>query len=274
MLPESLLKLLHQVARAEGFRDYEIETKTGSNHGDNFVAVMTSITLLGTKELNGTCEELHLICKTQPADGARKRMFKSDLVFDREIYTYSKLLPAFVRFQQEQRLSEIESFLSFPKVYAYEANEQNGNYVLIMEDMRHKKYEMWPKEKVIDLEHELHVLGELGKYHGVSIALKDQRPDEFSKFKKLKDLFVEVVVNGLFGPFVQKSIKRAADALENPEYRKYMHNLRKNYTSKVKNYLSSEEYGVIGHGDCWNNNFLFQHSNDDVSLIELYVLLS
>lgn len=270
MLPESIIKYLHQVAKNEGFSDYEIITEIGSSPGDNYVGVITAITISGSKRLNGhgTRQELHLICKTPPTDNARKKMLKSDLVFDREIYTYSKLLPAFVRFQQEQGLSEVDSFLSFPKVYASEANEKNGNYILIMEDMRSKQYEMWPREKVIALEHELCVMKELGKLHGISFALKDQRSGEFAEFKKLKDIFVDVSVNGLFGPFVKKSIERAADALKNPQYKKYMQNLRRNYTSKVQYYLSeslADEFGVIGHGDCWNNNFLFQY-HDDVSL--------
>lgn len=265
----SLKRLLDQVAKNEGFSDYEVKTNNGSNHGDNYVGIMTSITISGTKGLNAAREELHLICKTSPEDDSRKKLLKSNLVFNREIFAYTKLLPAFARFQQEQGLSEAESFLSYPKVYASEANEKIDNYVLIMEDMRHKNYEMWPREKVIDLGHELCVMSELGKFHGVSFALKDQRPAEFEEFKKLNDLFIEAFVNGLFGPYIKKSIERAANALENPEYKKYMLNLRKNYTTKVTDYLSEsfcKEFGVIGHGDCWNNNFLFQYSDDDVSV--------
>lgn len=277
MLSESLTKLLHQVAKNEGFSDYEIKTKTGSNHGDNFVGVMTAVTLSGKRGLNGhgTRQELHLICKTPPVDEARQKLLKSDLVFDREISTYTKLLPAFVRFQQQEHgLSEADAFLSFPKVYASEA--KHGSYILIMEDMKFKRYEMWPRDKVIALEHELKVMKELAKFHAISFALKDQRPQQFDEFKRMnKDVFVDVTVRGLFGSYMEKSVERAADALENPKHKEYMLNLRNNYASKVTHYLSEEvskEFGVIGHGDCWNNNFLFQYSDDDVSAILILLI--
>ncbi|XP_055303848.1 uncharacterized protein LOC129569222 [Sitodiplosis mosellana] len=271
MSSESITKLLHQVAKNQGFSDYEIKTKTGSNHGDNFVGVMTAITLSGTKGLNGNGarQELHLICKTPPADEARKKLLRSDLVFDREIYTYSKLLPAFVRFQQEQGLSEVDAFSSFPKVYASEA--KNGSYILIMEDMKSKNYEMWPRENIIALDHELSIMRELGKFHACSFALKDQRPHEFDEFKGLKDIFIDVAIKGLFGSYIEKSVERAADTLKNPKYKEYMLNLRKNYASKVEHYLSealSNDFGVIGHGDCWNNNFLFQNPDGDKNRLE------
>lgn len=269
MLPEFLTNLLHQVAKSEGFSNYEIDAKSGSSHGDNYVGIMTATTISGTKYLNDNHkkdEELHLICKAAPADESRKKRVKSDLVFSREIYIYSKLLPAFVKFQKGKGLNEVDSFVSFPRVYASEINRENGTYVLIMDDLRRKNYQMWPKDEVISLDHQLLVLRELGKFHAVSFAMKDQRPNEFKDYEKLEDTFVDIVLNGLFRQFMDKSFDRSADALTNPKYKQFMKNLRNTYDKKLIEYLKgpcSKEFGVIGHGDCWTNNFLFQYSDDD-----------
>lgn len=270
MLPEYISKLLHKIARTEGFTDYEFETKAGSNHGDNFLGVMISVTISGTKGQNGKSktEKLHLICKVPPSNENRRKNFKTDLVFDREIFVYSKLLPTFVRFQQDKGLSESDSFVSFPKAYASEVNHESGTYTLIMEDLRPKNYEMWPREKVIPLDHELFVMRELAKFHAISFAMKDQRPDQFEEFKQMKDNFGELLFRGKLRSFMNRTVERAAEVLKNPDHKKYMENFRKTYVEIVDEYLtgaSSKEFANIGHGDCWNNNFLFKHDDKDVS---------
>lgn len=277
MLPEHITNRLHKIAKSEGFSDYKIETKAGSNHGDNFLGVMTSVTLTGTRGLNGKsrAEELHLIIKLPPSNETRQKNFKTDLVFDREVYMYSKVLPAFVRFQQEKGLSEADSFLSFPKVYSCEEDFENNTYILIMEDLRPKNYQMWPKEKTVPLNHELLVMKELGKLHGISFAMKDQRPNEFDEFKGIKDTLSEMVLHGKMRSFMNKSIERAANVLKNPEHKKLMLNFRKTYVETIDDFLAgplSKEYGVINHGDCWNNNFLYQYSDDNVSDINFLII--
>lgn len=277
MLPEHITNRLHKIAKSEGFSDYKIETKAGSNHGDNFLGVMTSVTLTGTRGLNGKsrAEELHLIIKLPPTNETRQKNFKTDLVFDREVYMYSKVLPAFVRFQQEKGLSEADSFLSFPKVYSCEEDFENNTYILIMEDLRPKNYQMWPKEKTVPLNHELLVMKELGKLHGISFAMKDQRPNEFDEFKGIKDTLSELVLHGKMRSFMNKSIERAANVLKNPEHKKLMLNFRKTYVETIDDFLAgplSKEYGVINHGDCWNNNFLYQYSDDNVSDINFLII--
>lgn len=212
MLPEYVSNCVHKVAKNEGFTDYKIETKAGSAHGDNFLGIMTAITLKGTRGKNGQSksEELHLLCKAPPKNVIRQKNFSSSLVFSREIYIYSKLLPALVRFQQEKNLNAADSFLSFPKVYACEVDEKKQSYILIMEDLRPKNFEMWPKDQTIDVEHELIVMKELGKYHGVSFAMKDQRPHEFDQFKTLSDIFVNIFVKTAIKSFIKTLIDRNA----------------------------------------------------------------
>lgn len=272
MLPEYLIKLLNRIAKEQDFVDYKFETKSGSNHGDNILGVMISVTLNGTKIKNGSSniETMHLICKIPPMNESRKKTFKSSIVFDREVYVYSKLLPAFIKFQRDRGLSEADSFVSFPKVYACESNEENGTYVLIMEDLRPQNFVMWPKENAIPIDHELLVMKELGKFHAISFAMKDQIPIEFEKFKQLNDIFCEVFLNAKWSSYMDRTIERASDALINPEHKKMMIDFKKSYKQLLEGYCSHsicDRFGVVGHGDCWNNNFLFQYCGENVGLI-------
>lgn len=269
LLPNHITKLLHKIAENKKFTDYKFETKAGSNHGDNYLGVMIAVTISGFREQNGKSEadKLHLVCKMPPANLSRRKNFKTDLVFARELFVYSKLLPAFVKFQKDKGLSDADSFISFPKVFAAEYDEDNDTYVLIMEDLRAKNFKMWPREEIIRLDHELVVMKELGKFHGCSLAMKDQRPSDFDEFKKLNDTFSEIVTNGKLSAFMVQTINRAARAMKDPFHKPIFENFRRTYPNMLKKCFSretSDRFGVIGHGDCWNNNFLFRYDDEEV----------
>lgn len=78
-----------------------------------------------------------------------------------------------------------DQFLSFPKCYATVANEDNEDseqYAVILEDLRPQGFKLWDKKKPTPIENARLVMRELGKFHGLSIAMKDQKPQEFSQF--------------------------------------------------------------------------------------------
>lgn len=271
MLSDLIKRYLDKVAKNEGFSDYEIETTAGSKNGDNFLGVMTAITISGLRQQNGitNAEKLYLICKQPPLSEIRKKNWKSNLVFERELYVYSKLLPSFVRFQQEKGLSEVDSFLAFPKVYACEMDKTNDTYILIMEDLRWRNFVMWPKDTLISLDHELLILRELAKFHAISFAMEDQRPNEFSEFKQLLDVSFEVIINGSLKSCFHKLIDRAIEVLENNDHKKLMTDFRGKFAQRMEHLLlgaPSTELGVVRHGDVWNNNFLFKYSDGSVSI--------
>lgn len=271
MLCEFLTSSVEKVAKNEGFIDCKIERTPGSNqHGDNFLGVMTAITVSGMRMVNGTAkaDALHLICKSPPLSEIRKKNWKSKMVFEREIYIYTKLLPAFDRFQREKGLNESDSFRAYPKVYACETDATNDMYVLIMEDLTVENFKMWPKNVLITLDHQLLVLRELAKFHAISFAMNDQRRSEFNEFERLTDLTFDVIINGSLKNHFDKIIARAANEMNDPKHAKIFDKFRKTYTKSMDNLLRGEmstEFAVIRHGDCWNNNFLFQYGGDQVS---------
>lgn len=270
MLPDYLRSILERVAKNEGLLEYTIDTNAGSSHGDNFLGIMVAVTLIGTKSENGSVQKshLHLLCKIPPSNEVRQENCNSKNIFDREIYMYSTLLPNFVRFQHGKGLSEADSFASFPKVYACEIDSVRKSYILIMEDLRFKNYEMWPKEKIAPLNHMLLVMRELGKFHAISFAMADQRPDEFEQFKRLHDRLGEFLIHGQMSIFVKQSLERAAEVIENPEYRKIVQSFANSFFMAYDDCITaphSKEFAIITHGDCWNNNFLFKYTDSNVS---------
>lgn len=265
-LPVFITEALKKIAKDEGLLDYKIEFEAGSNHGDNFLGITTAVDLHGSSLIDGKIvpKTLRLFCKSAPTNLERRNLFNTVEIFKREVIMYTKILPEFLNFQREKGLSEDEIFHSFPKCYLAVADDVTDEYFLIMENLRSKGYEMWPKEKHITIEHARLFFRELGKFHGISVALKDQKPEVFAEMKKLNDLFLPILEKSMNGTF-EYSIECAMEVVKDPENRKLISNVRKNYRRILKDCLvenaGSFSFGVVTHGDCWTNNLLFQYEN-------------
>lgn len=268
-LPEYINSMLRDIARDEGFHEYQLIAESGSNHGDNIHGVMVAVKLTGKRAAVGdqmaNAETLHLMCKMAPASKACRDSFQSALLFKREIDLYTRVLPAFVTFQREKGLSDADSFLAFPKVYATHANDEHEHYALIMEDMRSQKFVLWPRHVPMPLDHEKIVLNTLAKLHGVSMALKDQCPSIFDAFKGLHDVADTQIERGNFGNVIEAALEQATNVLENDDHKNIMRKCKMDYRRILNERFAADaidRFGVINHGDCWINNHLFRYATD------------
>lgn len=201
-----------------------------------------------------------------PESKERRETFKMLVLFEREIHMYTHVLPKFVKFQQEKGLSADESFLSFPKLYAASAGGVNDSYALIFEDLRFKDFETWPKQDPITVRHEELLFEQLGRFHGVSFSMKDQQPEVFAEFKNLDDVLTKWLDTRFMQNSMPESIERAINVLENEEHKEVIKRFRNNCYLDVWNSIFSKEaaekFGVVGHGDCWTNNFMYQYTGN------------
>lgn len=268
MLPNYIIKVLEKIANDLNFIDYKFETDRASSHGDNFLGVLIGVTINGMQKINGqlVAAQLNLICKTPPANENRRKNFQSSTVFDREIHAYAEILPSLVKFQREKGLKEDDSFLAFPKVYACDVDAEHGAYILVMEDLKAKNYKMWPKEKTIPIDHELLLMKELGKLHGISFAFKDQRPNEFNAYKQLTDPFSEIV-RGSMSSFFNQQVQMVRDIVDDPAHKKIVDHFEiDRMLDNCFGWESRDKFGVISHGDCWNNNIMYKYTGDNVRI--------
>lgn len=266
-LPEFLIELLNKIATQEGFTDYSFDVSTGSNHGDGFLAIIKRVVISGTR--NGKIDKLSLICKLMPTSQARREQFDSDAVFIREAFMYNEVLPTFTAFQKEKGLSTEDGFSEFPKCYGTMDDKANDRFVIIMEDLKAIGYQLFDKFRAADFNHVKLFAESLGKFHAVSFALKDQRPEVFAKFKDLKDVFVQQVVDKpeamvpMFHFFFDKSI-----AAFKPEEEVEIKALTKLKETVVDELLrtgsaeASEPFAIVNHGDCWNNNMMYLYGTE------------
>lgn len=272
IISDYIRKSLEIVASAEGFRNYDFVFDHGSNVGDGFVGLILKVNI---KEKNSD-KSLSVLAKIPPQSKARREMPGTMVTFEREVYLYNVLLPEFVAFQKEKKIDKSQGFFNFPKVYYADLNTELKDAIIIMEDLRDSGHKMWDKYKPIDLEHAKLTMVALGRLHALSFAMKKRKPEAFEKFKETKDIFCNLLKDQTVNGMLQQTMSRSLEVLSPTDLKgrqrflKISENMAKTleYCVDVE---SSEPYAVLGHGDCWMNNYLYHYTKgipDDIVLID------
>lgn len=267
-LPEYVLALIADIAKTEGFLEYETTYAAGSNHGDNFLGVLTTATLSGPRKNAASGEvkndTIHLLCKLAPDNPIRRREFHSYDVFRREALMYNEILPSFAKFQREKGLADGEGFVAYPNCYVAIADEENDQLVVIMDDLRPQQFAMWPKQETVPADHSYCIVEQLAKLHAISFAMKQQQPHEYEKLKKYNDIMLDFFRNTGATAAFEASFDKIISSLDDQRHIDIMNELKTNVLAIAEACTGEgvcEPFGVIGHGDCHNNNILYRHKN-------------
>lgn len=282
-LPEYVVEQLVRIVKAANFKEYNFEQDAGSKHGDGFMGTMVKITVTGKRFVSGTLksDKLDLICKMLPPGKAHRDIFCLEAVFAREVEIYNRILPIFTKFQAEKGLNETNGFFEFPKCYYAISDVKKDHHLIIMDDLRPIGYALWNKQVSLEFDNVRLLLTALGRCHALSFALRDQMPAIFETFRSLDDLLLHIIDNSLgmesfFNDAMDQCIRlfqgRPTEELE------YLTKLRHTWKERFPSILGinqCKQFSVIGHGDCWNNNFMFLNKEVHIySGLNAYLLLN
>ncbi|XP_070494988.1 uncharacterized protein [Chironomus tepperi] len=261
VVTDYIKEALDKVAVAEGFQNYEFDVDHGSSIGDGFVGIMLKIVI---KELESD-KTLTVLAKIPPSSKARREQMKVMKLFEREVFIYNVMLPEFAQFQKDKKITEQNGFFNFPKVYYADFSEEKDDGIIIMEDLRESGHRMWSKYNPVNLEHAKLLMVALGRLHAVSFAMKAKKPELFEKYKSLGDYFGENFSDPNFQFFMTSTINKAIDCLapEDVKSRAKAAKLIDYMQTGVSDCMTAEciePYGIVNHGDCWTNNYLFHYT--------------
>lgn len=249
---------LHKVAVSEGFEKYKFQVEEGSSVGDGFSGIILKVTIIE----NDYSRQMNVVVKSPPENALRRQALGTMLLFEREVFIYAELLPEFAKFQRENYLKI--GFYEFPKCYLAEFDKEKDEAVIIMEDLRDAGYKLINKNIPIDYEHAKLSFAALGRLHAISIAMKEKNPEIFKRFKVLVDNTKGNLENETIMSFMEGCMDRAIATLRDDEVKRRdkMLKLKENLVPLMKELTDgnvAEPFGVICHGDCWSNNFMYKY---------------
>lgn len=270
MLPKHVVKLIEETTQELGLKKWEYYIEPGSKKGDNYIGLIYRVIVTGLN-FKGATVKLSLIAKLAPENKIRREKYQVEDCFAREKLTYESVLPEMTKIQKQQNISSDDRFISDMK--CYRISTEKGKECILMEDITTKGYQMWDRNKPLDLDHAVLAMQQLGKFHAISFALKDQKPELFKKFSNLEDVVFsnEEYFTDLI-PYFNLFIDKAIDTLDDNEIgaRDKMQEFKKHFMKimfdGVKASLA-EPYAVVCHGDCWTNNMMFKYEVNFINRI-------
>lgn len=281
-IPPFLLPHFARIAHDEGLAaDYRLEYEQGAKPGDGFMSDLFAITLVGRRRdadnggdsssSSSSSSDLPLrvalVCKVQPLNAVRKEQLNSVAMFEREVLFYQRFYPLVERLQRDHGLTAATGggFFAVPRCYVA-AVEADDAYI-IMQDLRSLGFRMWPKQRTVTVEHARLLLQQLGRLHGLSFVLRDQRPAEYAELVTgMPDLYGRIIYQNSARSMFDSTFRRAERLLERPRDKRLMRRLRDNWQRLMTECLDVRTMGehvVLGHSDCWNNNMLFRSAAAD-----------
>ncbi|EFA06720.1 hypothetical protein TcasGA2_TC009651 [Tribolium castaneum] len=241
-----------------------------SEKGDGYMGDIFFVHIDGKN--GGTTESYDLAVKSSKDSDILREFSPMKVFFNNEKYFYESVFPNFVQFQTNRGLKN--PFKGVPKCYGTLSGVKD---VLVFENLTKSGYCLWDRKKPMTRDHVELVIRDYAKFHAVSVALKDQEPQNFEKLVKHYDIFNDLGRDSK-NPMLetlQNAVEEMHDLLQNDLDQLVLQkwrNLKNSIQTFFREMLSYEGFKVITHGDCWNNNFLFFYDENDnpikVSIID------
>lgn len=261
-----LLNLLRCKVK-ENIEEYliDIVKKDGQ---EGFLGDILYVTLVHKK----TQEQEMLVVKQEKVPAVHHQ----DELFKNEIYFYISIWPVLQNFYRNITGKEMDFI---PNCFG---TSTEGHKRIILENMKAKGFVMYDSTKPFDAEHCRAVSRTYGFYHAVSMALKKKQTKEYIR---LTSPFVDVMKKfysdgGMLAKKFEEGLQAAQEMFDPKTEANVIEKLRKYEKigpKLVHQILDDTNFqGVLLHGDCWNNNYLFKYdvSRIDVSLNQTFSQLS
>ncbi|VEN44921.1 unnamed protein product [Callosobruchus maculatus] len=253
---------LNEALKDENFERFEVKLGGETEKGDGFVGQMIFVTVEGvTKE--GTTKKLDLVLKASKDNEA----FRENIgrwAFEKEMHVYEDVFTAFEAFQNQNKV--ITPFVAYPK--CYKCLKLIKKEILVFENLRSLGYELHEKKLCLNLNHTKIVLQEYAKLHALSFALKDQNRKQFDILTgSSKDLMLDFLkrpnTTKNINKLIQSTLTSLSERGQTHLNEKFARISQGGASKMIEVFQTVDDQAVITHGDCWNNNFMFQYKNND-----------
>ncbi|XP_037936340.1 uncharacterized protein LOC119670234 [Teleopsis dalmanni] len=253
------------IQKAGGTKHTSFKFGKGFKKGDSYLSKVFRLCVYGVNEGNGSTIEVNLIVKAMPDNLARRKLFRSVVFFRNEINFYTHIVPAWEEFQAKR--NPTNPFTEYPICYATHCDGEND--FVALEDVSFSGYGSPNRMNYITLEECLLTMRTLGRFHGITLALKALDPQKFEETSKhLEETYYDEKYRNWYVGFLKLACNVANDAVSKtyPESKyetianKFLQ--PKLYDDLISLVSTKSKLSVFGHGDCWTPNFLTSYTKD------------
>ena len=244
---------------AKKFNIVKLSLSSEEKGDDHFTSSTEFVSLV--IQFPGQIPENHdMVVKLPPDDEFFRKYISTEQLFYNEVVMYTEVIPAMENFLRTRSKVSLKDYNLFPKCYY--AKWENGKGFVALEDMRHSGFQVCRERVVLDYDHCVVLLRDLGRFHAISFGMKELDPDSlFRLAKKFKET--------MFGDddFYKITLSRTVEYLDRKN--ELDKETRERFKERVKDpfnlmkdlVIPKEPLAVLCHGDFCRNNVMFRYEN-------------
>ncbi|KAJ9582655.1 hypothetical protein L9F63_023004, partial [Diploptera punctata] len=267
---ETLLTILKRATGSDSIKliKYEVSGDT-TRGGDSYLSTLVRMKIEGL--IDNKSYPVSIVIKTLPKNIGRRKTFRSCDFFKNEVSFYNEVLQKFMVFQNEKKPKN--PFYEIPRcLYALADGE---NDFIALEDVSIHGFESGDRMEGVNFDHCAAVLKTLGRFHALSLAVKDQDPEGFKIISsKVKETYwhedFKSWYYGQFEKFKKICLEAVSKEYPNSVYEeKFKHFADDTLYDQLSELAKAKTpYAVIGHGDTWAPNFMFTYTDEQKKCIK------
>lgn len=259
--PAFVKKILNKVAEKHGLKDSQMDFQHGAHPGDAFNShIVRGIISKGI-------ENMHVLYKIAPNHNPTGRIgINTNVMFINEVKFYNDVLPELLKFQKDKGLVTESQFSLVPKCLEAVANVANKEFAVVLEDLHTQGFVMWNRSQPSTVANITLAMREIGKFHAVSIAMRDQEPEKFAKIQEMTSIADTFLDTPVLLKMFDVSLERAIKVLKSDKQKSIYNKIRASVKGQFEKCLKPKDgsivpLGVLAHGDFWSNNCLYRTQN-------------
>nr|XP_017035199.1 uncharacterized protein LOC108083784 [Drosophila kikkawai] len=252
-----------------------LRLERASAKGDNYLGVVWRLQVDAT--ISHAQSKCSLVVKLPPQNRVRRKQFFARPCFLRETAAYEDFLPLAEVLQEKWQIPTENRFQQH--AHCYGTRQDEPNECIVLEDLSCSGFALHNRFVDLPKDHVLHVIRSYAKLHALSLAGKCQCPERMHRLQQLVDIFEQRREDHALGVYFENLKGSALSSLTDDDvpYRLRLEAYfsRGSYFELLLPLVSGsncEPFAVICHGDCWNNNILYQRGEEgelkDVRLID------
>lgn len=169
-------------------------------------------------------------------------------------------MPYFREFEKSKGLADGEGFIEYPKMYR--ALDTDLHESIFLEDLNVRNFSIIDRfTEETNADHTRLIMQCLGKYHALSLSLKDQQPHKFKELaSNLEDLYFRPN-NQVSRNFYNSTVETLYNVVSGKEDAVLLSKLKKVFekeaadvAAECNNVDLDTPVSIIRHADAWQNN--------------------
>ncbi|KAF9421101.1 hypothetical protein HW555_002813 [Spodoptera exigua] len=248
---QALVELIYKLAGLYNMQLSDYVVEIGCDDVDSFLTGLFKVQLKGT--VHGQKIKKKLLIKWHQE--SKMRVCFRD-AYKRECNFYKLVLPSLLEVQN--KIDNMEGLkMRFPNCIF--ASDEYDKETIVVQDLKQDGFGLRDRLFKTNLEYVSLVMRTLAKLHALSYVLQKTDPEKFEKIACLCEEDVQYCKPGPAPKSMQSYYEASVHVVQDADARDKLTRLTPDILTVLYKCTRSDKYSTICHGDCWNNNILYQH---------------